>query len=155
VAQTPDIERRGLHRDQHQVAGQNGGPAEHAGARRAVDQRDVIIGGNVGQLAMQQGGGHADDGKQRRRLAGARPGQRAGLRIGIDDKDLDAGPGVEGGKVQADGGLANAALLVEHAQDHRSPLIQITALRCIANAVMPPSDHCVTANRKHGDTAIR
>src|SRR5262249_36863205 len=115
----PDVVGRRLYRNQHQVAGQYRRAPEVIGARRAIDQYDVVLRGDPRELAMEGGTGHAYDREERIAFPHAGPRQGAALRVGVDQQHATAGYGKRRCNIDGDRRLANAALTVEYADDHR------------------------------------
>ena len=119
VVGRPDVDGRGLRRDQHEVGGQNGRARDLVGARRSVDDDYVVASGKTRQVLVQRSLGHADNGELRLGGAHGGPRERTALRIGIDEKHAMFA-GREGvGEVDGKRRLADAALLIEQRDNHK------------------------------------
>src|SRR6266478_4166158 len=118
IARGPHVIWRRLYRDDHQVGRHDGSAPDLVHPRGAVDDHDVVVPGQFGQVSMQGRLCHPDDGEYRVRLPGGRPGQGAALRICIDQQDAVASLGDHGAEVDRDRGFAHPAHFVEHPDDH-------------------------------------
>jgi len=88
------------------------------------------VSGEFGRLAGQRVAREADDAEEpRHAFLGALlgPVERRSLRVGVDQRDAlaRASPGAR--EMQGQGGLADAALLIEQRHDH-SALVQLACL---------------------------
>ena len=118
----PNVVRRRLDGNQHEVAGQDRGSSELVHARRAVDDRDVVVCGELGKIAMKARFRHADDREQRFDFPRAGPSHRAALGIGVDQKNAQAGFGQRRRQIDGEGRLADASFLIQNADNHQETI---------------------------------
>ena len=118
----PAVERRRLHRDQHEVGGEQRRAHQAGDTRRPVDDDVIGVARELRRFAMERVAREADDAEQPRQgPPGAllRPVERRALRVGVDQRDALALPRPFAGEMQRERRLADAALLVEERDDHR------------------------------------
>ena len=126
LTRRPDVVRRRLHRDDHDVAGGDRGFGDGVDAGWAVDYDPVVGGGEGRHFTVERVLGKTDDGEEECPLAGGGPVEGAALGIGVDEEDLAAIEGHGGGDIGRQGGLTDPAFLVEEGHDwHRLRLLLI------------------------------
>ena len=120
----PAVERRRLHRDQHQVAREQSRTHQAGDARRPVNHDMIGVAGQFWRLAMQGVTRKADNAEQARQAFPATllgPVERRALGIGVDQRHALSLRGPCACEVERQRRLADAALLVEERQYHRAP----------------------------------
>ena len=83
-----------------------------------IDDHVVVAMSDAFDLPVKRRPGEADHGEQGFPLPCGRPVKGVSLGIGVDEQWARAGAGEAGGDVDAQGGLADPALLVEKPDDH-------------------------------------
>ena len=86
----PTVERRWLHRDEHEIGGEQRRTHQAGDARWPVDHDMIGIASEFGRLPVQRIAGEANDAEQAglaRMLPLLRPVERRSLRVRVDQRD--------------------------------------------------------------------
>ena len=120
----PQIERRGLDRDQHQPRGAHRDARLGLDVRRAVDDDEIGLSGAIGDPLLGAPAGHRRELKADRRVpeplpSQPHPGGEAGLRVDVEHGDLRTLPRPGDRQLRGQGRLAGPALALRY-RDHPS-----------------------------------
>src|SRR5882672_10428376 len=134
----PAVERRRLRRHERQIGCEHRGANKCCDPGRSVDHHMIDVAGDLRGLNMERIAGeseHIEQPCQPSLGALLRPVERRALRVRVDDHEALALRSPGSGHMQRQGGLADAALVVEERNDHGASPERTTSHKLLARLI--------------------
>src|SRR5712675_211623 len=144
LGRSPAVERRWLRRHQRQIGCEHRGANKCCDPGRSIDHHMIDVAGDLTGLNMERIAGereHIEQPRQPSLGALLRPVERRALRVRVDDHEALALRSPGSGHMQRQGGLADAALVVEERNDHGASPERTTSHKLLARLIVTRSWH--------------